>query len=97
MLYCLTRLALYSLDINLVKLLNKELTVLGIHNGLNGSSKHLNIIFLKNALAVEFNATVERCLSAKRQQDAVGTLFLYYLLNKVRLYRKEIDLISYAL
>ena len=40
---------LNSLDVYLIQFLHEELTVLGIHDCLNRSAKHLNVILLKYA------------------------------------------------
>ena len=97
LLHILASLALDSLNVDFVELLNEELTVLCVHDGLNRSTKHLHVILLENALTIEFNTAVERCLSTEREQDAVGTLLLDNLLNKVRLNRKEIYLVGNTL
>ena len=52
-------LALDGLDADLVELVNEQLAVFGIHDGLHGGTEHLDIIFLEHARAVELDAAVE--------------------------------------
>ena len=94
--------ALYSLTHRclhryLIEFLNKEVAVLGIHDSLYRGTENLYTIFLKNTLLVEFCTAVERSLSAKSKQNAIGTLFLYYLLDIMYINRQEIHLVRYTL
>ena len=97
LLHILTSLALDSLNVDFVELLNEELAVLCVHNSLNRSTKHLHVILLEDTLTIEFNTAVERSLSTEREQNAVGTLLLDNLLNEVRLNGKEIYLVGNTL
>ena len=61
----LTGFALDGLDINFVQAFHKELTVFCIHDGLDRSAQHLDLIFLKYTTLIQFNTTVEGCLTTK--------------------------------
>ena len=93
----LTSLALNGLDTNLVELLDEELAVLSIHNGLDRSAQHLDIIFLEHTALIQLDATVQCRLSTESQQDAVRTLLLNDFLNEIGLYGQEINLVGNAL
>ena len=90
-------LALDGLHANLVEALHKEVAVLGIDDGLYGGAQHLDAVLLKNTLLVEFNATVQGCLSTEREQDAVGAFLLDDTLHKLGGDGLEIDGISHIL
>ena len=96
LLHILASLALDSLNAYLVELLNEELAVLGVDDSLHRCTEHLHVVLVEDAVAVEFNAAVERCLSAEREENAVRTLLLYHFLYEVRLNGKEIYLVGNA-
>ena len=95
--YVIARLTLDGLNIYLVEFFHKELAVFRIHDSLNGSSQHLNPVFLQYATLIQFNTAVESRLTAKSQQDAIGALFLNDPLYEIGLHRQEVYLISHSL
>ena len=86
-----------GLHVYLVQFLHEQLTVFRIHDGLHGSTQHLDAVLLQHAALVELHATVQRRLSAERQEDAVGTFLLNDPFHEVRLHRQEINLVCHAL
>ena len=96
LLHVLASLALDSLNADLVELLNEEFTVFGVDDSLHRRTEHTHVVLVEDAIAVEFNTAVERCLSTEREEDAVRTLLLDYFLYEVRLYGKEIYLVGNA-
>ncbi len=89
-------LALDGLYIYLVELLHKQLTVLGFHDGTHRSSEHLHVVTVEHSALMQCDTAVERGLSAKRQQNAVGALLLDNLLHKVGRHGKEVYLVGKA-
>ena len=87
-------LTLDGLHIYLVEFLHEEVAVLSIDNGLNGSTQHLDTIFLQDTLFVEFHTAVQRRLTTERQQDAVRTLFLNDALHELGRHGLEIHSVS---
>ena len=92
-LHCLTD---RSLQVLLVELAHKEVAVLGVHYSLHGSAEHLNAKLAQRAVGVEFRTAVERRLSAKGEQYAVGSLLAYYLCHEMGVDRQEIHLVGNA-
>ena len=86
-----------SLHFNLVELLHEEVAVFGVHDGIYRCTQHLHTILLEDAAGVEVSTTVECRLSAKGQQDAVGTLLLDDFLYKEGSHGQEIHLVGNAL
>ena len=86
-----------NLQVNFGELLYKEVAVFGVHNSLDTGSQHLNAVLLQHTLLIKLGATVQRRLSAKGQQNAVGALFLDNLSYKIGRHRLEINLIGNAL
>jgi len=93
----LASLTLDGLDIDLVEFLNEQLAILSIHDGANRRAQHSYVVLLEHTALVKLHSTVERRLSAKAQQDAVGALFLYDTLHEIRLNGQEVDLVGHAL
>ena len=85
-----------SLQLDLIKFLHEQVTVLGVHNSLDAGAQHLNAILLQNTFLVKLGTAVQGCLSTESQQDAVRTLLLDDLGDKVGGHRLEIDLVSNA-
>ena len=85
-----------SFHFYLIKFLYKQITVLGDHDGLYGSSEHLDTVALKNAAQIEFGSAVKRGLSAKRQKDTVGTFLFDDFFYKIRGDRQEIYLVGHS-
>ena len=69
--------------------------VFSIDDSLYGSTQHLYTIAVEHPSAMQLHPTVECCLSAKRQQDAVRPFFLDDTFHKFRLYGLEIHLICH--
>ena len=86
--------AYWCLQADLVQLLHKQVAVLCVHDGLYRGTQHLYAILLQHASLIQFRATVQCSLSAKRQQNAVGTLLLDDFGYEVGGYRLEIDLVG---
>ncbi len=93
----LAGLRLDGFDIDLVEPLYKEFAVFGVDDGLHGGTENLHSVLLQHALAIERHAAVEGCLSAKREQNAVGALFLYHTLHEIGRHGQEVNLVGYAL
>ena len=85
-----------SLHVDFIQFLYKEVAVLGNHDGLDRCAEHLHAVFLEHAVEIELCAAVEGRLAAKREQDAVGALFLYHLLYKLGSDGEEIDTVGHA-
>ena len=85
------------LQVNLAQLLHEEVAVLGVHDGLDASAKHLDAILLEHARLIQLRATVQGRLSAKSEEDAVGALLLDNLSHEVCVHRLEIHLVGNAL
>ena len=86
--------ALDGVDVDLVQLLNKQLTVFGIHDGLYGRSQNLYVVLLEYAALIQLYAAVQGGLSAKAQQDAVRTLLGNYFLHKERGDGQEVNAVG---
>ena len=95
--HILTGLRYRHLQVDLVKFLHEEVTILCVHDSLNACTEHTYTILLQHTGLIKLCATVQCGLSAKGKQDAVRALLLYHLCNEMRIYRQEIDLIGYAL
>ena len=92
----LASLALDGLHVDFIKLLDEELAVLGIHDGLYRSTQHLDVIFLQDTLAIEFHTTVEGSLTTETKEDSVWLLLLDDTLYEVGLHRQEVNLVGNA-
>ena len=79
---------------DLSQLLHEQVAVLSVHDGFNRSAQHLYAILLQYTRLVQFCTTVQRCLTTKSQQDAVGALLLDNLRHEMRGDRLEVHLIS---
>ena len=90
----LASLALDGLHIDFIQLLYEELTVLSIHDSLNRSTQHLDIIFFQDALAIEFHTTVEGSLTTEAEEDTVWILLLDNTLYEVWLHWQEVNLVG---
>ena len=90
----LASLALDGLHVDFIQLLYEELTVLSIHDSLNRSTQHLDIIFLQDALAIEFHTTVEGSLTTEAEEDSVWLLLLDNTLYEVWLHWQEVNLVG---
>ena len=90
----LASLTLDGLHIDFIQLLYEELTVLSIHDSLYWSTQYLDIIFLQDALAIEFYTTVEGSLTTEAEEDSVWLLLLDDTLYEVRLHWQEVNLVG---
>ena len=90
----LASLALDGLHVDFIQLLYEEFTVLSIHDSLNRSTQHLDIIFLQDALAIEFHTTVEGSLTTEAEEDTVWLLLLDDTLYEVWLHWQEVNLVG---
>ena len=97
LLHVLASLALDGLDVDLVKLLDEELAVLRVHDGLHGRTQDAHTILLQHAALLQFHTTVECGLSTKGQEDAVGTFLLDNALDEIGLHGEEVDLVGHTL
>ena len=95
--YILTRLRDGDLEVNLVELLDKEIAVFGIHDGLYACAQDLDAVLLERAVEVKFCAAVEGCLASERQKYAVGAFFLDYLRHEVCVDGLEVYLVGNTL
>ena len=86
----------YGLDLYFVELLDEELAVLGVHDGLHRGAEHLHPIFLKYAVAVEFDAAVQRRLSAEGEEYALRPFLRYDFLHEEGSHRQEVYLVRNA-
>ena len=82
------------LQANLIQLLHKQVAVLCIHDGLYRRAQHLYAILLQHASLIQFSTAVQRGLSAKSQQNAVGALLLDDFRHEVGGYRLEVHLVG---
>ena len=89
-------LALDGVDVDLVELFDKEFAVFGVDDGLYGGAEDLYVVFVEDALLVEFYAAVEGGLSAEAEEYAVGAFFLYDFLYEVGGDGKEVDAVGYT-
>ena len=90
-------LALDGLHVNLVQLLHEQLAVLGVDDGLHGSTQYLHVVLLEHACLIEGDAAVQGRLSAKGQHNAVGALLRDDFLHEIGRHGEEIDLVGHAL
>ena len=91
------RLALDGLHANLVEALHEEVAVFGVDDGLHGCAQHLHAVFLQDSTFIEFHAAVQGCLSAKREQDAVGAFLLDDALHELGRHGLEIHRVGHIL
>ncbi len=89
--------ALYGLYAYLIQTLYKQVTVLGVHDSLNLSTQHLNLILGQNAVLLQSHTAVQCGLTTECKQDCIGTLLGNHLLYKERSYRIEINSVSNTL
>ena len=85
------------LELYLVELLDKQVAVLGVHDGLDAGAEHLHTILFQGAVLVELSTTVQGGLSAEGKQYAVGALFLDDLCDEVGGHRLEIHFVGNTL
>ena len=97
LLYGLHGVRAYGLHFDLVEPPDEKLAVLGVHNGLHGRAKYLDVILFQNAAAVEFHSAVQRGLPAEGEQNPLRTLLGYDFLHEIRGHGQEIDSVRYAL
>ena len=90
----LASLTLDGLHVDFIQLLYEELTVLSIHDSLNWSTQHLDIIFFQDALTIEFHTTVEGSLATETEEDTVWLLLLDDTLYEVWLHWQEVNLVG---
>ena len=88
------RLALDGLDADFIQLLDKQLAVFRVHNGLYRCAEDGEIVAFQRTAAIEFDPTVERRLPPKGKHNTLGSFFLNNTLYEVGCNRKEIDLVS---
>ena len=88
--------ALDRLDADLIKLASEEVTVFGIHDGLDGRTQYLDVVLLEDAALVERYTAVERRLPAEGKEDPLRTLLLDDLLDEEGGDGEEVDLVSNA-
>ena len=93
----LNSVAYRHLQINLAKLLHKEVAILCVHDSLDACSKHLYAILLQCAVKIELGSAVQCSLSAECQQNAIGALFLDDFGNEVCINGLEIHLVCNTL
>ena len=82
------------LQTDLVEFLHKTVAVFSIHDSLNAGTQHLNTILLERTVQIEFCTTVQGCLSAKSQEDAIRTFLLDDFRDEMRINRLEIHLVG---
>ena len=85
--------ALYGLDADFIELAGEEVTVFGVHNGLDRRTEDGDIVLLEDATLVEGYTAVEGGLSPEGQENALRTLLLDDLLDEEGRDRKEVDLV----
>ena len=88
--------ALDRLDADLIELASEEVTVFGIHDGLDGSTQDLDIVLLEDATLVERYTAVESGLSPEGEENALRALLLDDLLDEEGGDGEEVDLVSNA-
>ena len=93
-LHAFYRLTYRSLHIDFIQFLHEQVTVFRVHDSFYRCTEYFHSIFIKNTLCVQFGAAVQCSLSAKCQQDAVGTFFLDNLFYEISSYGKEIHFIG---
>ena len=92
----LDRLALNRLHLYLVELLDKQLAVFRIHDGLHRCAQYPDVVFLQDTALVERHAAVQRRLPAERQQDTVGTFLGDYFFHEERGNGQEVNRIRHT-
>ena len=85
------------LDPYLIKTLNELFPILRVYDSLHRRAQNLNAIPFQNTVLVQFNATIEGCLAAKGEEDAVRPFFGNDTFYKIGRDRQEIDIVGYAL
>ena len=88
--------ALDRLDADLIELASEEVTVFGIHDGLDGRTQYLDVVLLEDATLVERYTAVERRLPAEGKENPLRTLLLDDLLDEEGGDGEEVDLVSNA-
>ena len=83
-----------GLQRNLVKLLNEEVAVFGVHDGFDAGSQYLDTILLQDSLLVKLSTAVQSGLTTKSQENAVGAFLLDNLCNKMSGNGLEIHLVG---
>ena len=94
--HILCRMRLDSLDTDLIQFLYEKLSVFSIHNGLNRSSKYLDIIFFQHFVFIKCHTAVERSLTTERKKNSLRTLFRDNFLHKERSNRQEVNLVCHT-
>ena len=77
-----------------IELADEEFTVFRVHDGFNGCTKHLKVIFLQDAALEKFHAAVQGCLSAEGEHDALWTFLFDDLFNEEGSDRQEVDAVG---
>ena len=77
--------------------MNKNFTVFRVYDGLHGSAKDLHAVAVKHTTLVQFHATVERRLSAERQENTVRAFLGYDTLYEIGRHGQEVYLVGNAL
>ena len=75
-----------GLQLNLVELLDKEVAVFRVHDGFHARAEHFHTIFTERSVAVKLCTTVQGCLSAESQQNAVGAFLLDDFRHEMRVF-----------
>ena len=84
-----------EVDIDFRQFLIENVAVFGVDDSLHGRADDADVVFFQNALTVERNAAVQCGLPAKRQEDAVGTLFGDNFFDKFGRHGQEINLVRH--
>ena len=82
------------LDVDLGEPLLEPLSVLGIANGLDGSSQDPHAVACEHASVIERQPAVQSRLAAEGQQDGIDLLLDDDLLDEIRLHRDQIDAVG---
>jgi hypothetical protein len=73
---------------------DEQRTVLGLPDGLDGGAQHLDAVARKHPVLRQGQATVQRCLAAKPEQEAIRAFLRNHPLDTGGRHRQEIDLVG---
>ncbi len=94
LLYSLAGFALDCFHVDFVEFFNEQFAIFRVHDGLYGSTEHLDAVFFQHTALIKLHSAIKRRLTAKSQKNAIRTLFLNDTLNEIWLNGQEINLIG---
>mmetsp|Transcript_18339 Transcript_18339/g.27226 ORF Transcript_18339/g.27226 Transcript_18339/m.27226 type:complete len:317 (-) Transcript_18339:191-1141(-) len=85
-----------NLFINLMELVTKQLTIFRINHNRDRCSEYFHIVLVKDAILVEFDGTVECCLTSHTDDDTIRLFLFDDFFNEFRCDWKKEDMIGLA-